>query len=68
MGKMDSSAEEFRVRREKVIEAIGDSQDNNTLAEPRGLAPVIGRVQIPGTRFRREFPPGPLTILRMNTK
>jgi alpha-L-arabinofuranosidase len=43
-----------------------DPQDNNSLDQPRRVAPAEETVTISGPKFVRDFPPYSLTVLRFN--
>ncbi len=51
-----------------LVLTSGDVQDNNSLDEPRRVAPVEESAPISGVRFERTFPPHSLTVLRLKTK
>lgn len=51
-----------------IVLTSGSPTDENTLAEPRKVAPVTLGVDVPGPIFRHSFPGNSLTILRLKTQ
>jgi alpha-L-arabinofuranosidase len=51
-----------------IVLASTNSTDENSLAEPFKVAPVIKEIQIPGPNFQHTFPGNSVTVLRLPTQ
>lgn len=55
-------------RARMIVLTSGNPADQNSLSEPRRVAPAESRIEIRNTRFEHDFAPHSMTVLRLKTR